>query len=112
MDNASIHHVDAVRDLIEGAGARLLFLPPYSPDLNPCEGVFSQIKSMMKENYQLFETTTCTRTLLCLLFTMITQEHCHAHISHHILVTSSLTNHLNFLFQSMQNVSTKHFQGE
>ena len=41
MDNASIHHVDQVVDLIERqAGAKVCFLPPYSPDLNPAEGVF------------------------------------------------------------------------
>ena len=56
MDNASIHHVDQVVDLIERqAGAKLCFLPPYSPDLNPAEGVFSQIKSIMKQNDQLFQ---------------------------------------------------------
>ena len=49
MDNASIHHIDEVHELIvEQAGARLEFLPAYSPDLNPIEGVFSQVKSMMK----------------------------------------------------------------
>ena len=38
MDNASIHHIQGVVDLIENqAGAKLFFLPPYSPDLNPCE---------------------------------------------------------------------------
>ena len=44
LDNASIHHVDQVVDLIENTGARLLFLPPYSPDLNPLEEVFSKVK--------------------------------------------------------------------
>ena len=48
MDNASIHHVQSIVDLIENqAGARLLFLPPYSPDLNPTEEVFSKIKGIM-----------------------------------------------------------------
>ena len=42
VDNASIHHVDVVQDLIEGAGAQLILLPPYLPDLNPVEGVLSQ----------------------------------------------------------------------
>ena len=40
MDNASMHHIEAISHLIEDqAGARLLFLPPYSPDLNPVEEV-------------------------------------------------------------------------
>ena len=33
-------YIDMVQDLIEGAGARLMFLPPYLPDLNPVEGVY------------------------------------------------------------------------
>lgn len=74
MDNASIHHVDTVQNLIEGSGARLIFLPPYSPDLNPVEGIFSQIKSMMKLNHQLFEVFSCTRTLLTMLFGMISVQ--------------------------------------
>ena len=65
MDNASIHHVDQVVDLIERqAGAKLCFLPPYSPDLNPAEGVFSQIKSIMKQNDQLFQVCSASRALL------------------------------------------------
>lgn len=35
MDNASIHGVDGIRELIEGAGARLVYLSPYSPEFNP-----------------------------------------------------------------------------
>ena len=50
MDNASIHHVQEVVDLIETrARARVCFLPPYSPDLMPAEGVFSQVKSSEAE---------------------------------------------------------------
>ena len=42
MGNASIHHVQQVTDLIENqAKEKLIFLPPYSPDLNPAEEVFS-----------------------------------------------------------------------
>ena len=47
MDNASIHHVEEVEHLFETFGAKLVFLPPYSPDLNPVEGVFSQAKSIV-----------------------------------------------------------------
>ena len=55
MDNASIHHVDEVAELIIQTGALLYFLPPYSPDLNPVEQVFSKVKAIMKENDQLFQ---------------------------------------------------------
>lgn len=59
MDNASIHHVQSIVDLIENqAGARLIFLPPYSPDLNPAEEVFSKVKGIMKQNNDIFETTS------------------------------------------------------
>ena len=64
MDNASIHHVEGVRKIVEDqAGARLLFLPPYSPDLNPLEEAFSQMKSIMKENEDLFQVCTAPRAL-------------------------------------------------
>ena len=42
MDNLAAHKVLGVRHLIEGAGAKLLYLPPYSPDLNPIELAFSK----------------------------------------------------------------------
>ena len=48
--------MDGVTDLIEKQiGAKLLFLPPYSPDLNPGEEVFSKIKGIMKQNDALFQ---------------------------------------------------------
>ena len=43
MDNLGSHKGKAVRDAIRSAGARLLFLPPYSPDLNPIEQVFAKL---------------------------------------------------------------------
>lgn len=83
MDNASIHHVDEVTDLIETqAGAKLCFLPPYSPDLMPVEGIFSQAKSIMKSCDRLFEVFSSPRSLIAMVFGMITKEDCHGHISH------------------------------
>ena len=68
MDNASIDHIDEVASLIETeGGARLIFLPPYSPDLNPAEGAFSQVKSLMKENDNLFQACTAPRALLAMI---------------------------------------------
>lgn len=49
MDNLPAHKVAAVRETIEGAGARLLYLPPYSPDFNPIEKAFAQIKAHLKK---------------------------------------------------------------
>ena len=49
MDNLSSHKSDAVRELIEAAGAELLFLPPYSPDLNPIEQAFAKLKHLLRK---------------------------------------------------------------
>ena len=48
MDNLGAHKVAGVREAIEAAGARLVYLPPYSPDLNPIELVFSKFKWLLK----------------------------------------------------------------
>jgi len=48
MDNLSSHKVTGVRRAIEAAGAQLLYLPPYSPDLNPIEMAFSKLKSLLR----------------------------------------------------------------
>jgi len=48
LDNLSSHRRASIRALIESAGAQLLFLPPYSPDLNPIELVFSKIKQLLR----------------------------------------------------------------
>ena len=48
MDNLSSHKRKRTRELIEQAGAHLVFLPPYSPDLNPIEMVFSKVKQLLR----------------------------------------------------------------
>ena len=48
MDNLQVHKSARVRELIEGAGAEVLFLPPYSPDLNPIEEAFSKVKGILR----------------------------------------------------------------
>jgi transposase len=48
MDNLGSHTTAGVRAAIEGAGCRLLFLPPYSPDLNPIENAFSKLKRLLR----------------------------------------------------------------
>jgi transposase len=48
MDNLSSHKRHRVRELIEAVGARLVFLPPYSPDLNPIEMIFAKIKQALR----------------------------------------------------------------
>jgi transposase len=48
MDNLSAHKVAGVRQAINNAGAYLLYLPPYSPDLNPIENAFAKLKTLMR----------------------------------------------------------------
>lgn len=49
LDNLSSHKRPAARALIEAAGARMLFLPPYSPDFNPIEKAFSKLKAHLRK---------------------------------------------------------------
>jgi transposase len=49
MDNLSAHKGERVRELIEHRGCELLYLPPYSPDLNPIEEAFSKIKGILRK---------------------------------------------------------------
>ena len=48
MDNLSAHKVDGVRQRIEASGASVLYLPPYSPDLNPIEKAWSKLKQGLR----------------------------------------------------------------
>jgi putative transposase len=49
MDNLGSHKAQAIKTAIRSVGARLLFLPPYSPDLNPIEQVFSKVKHTLRK---------------------------------------------------------------
>lgn len=49
MDNLGSHKAQAVRAAIRKAGAKLFFLPPYSPDLNPIEQVFAKLKTLLRK---------------------------------------------------------------
>jgi transposase len=48
MDNLPAHKVGGVREMIEARGARLLYLPPYSPDFNPIEQAFAKLKALLR----------------------------------------------------------------
>jgi transposase len=48
MDNLSSHKGSRVRELVEGRGCELLYLPPYSPDLNPIEEAFAKTKALLR----------------------------------------------------------------
>ncbi len=49
LDNLSAHKGGRVKEIVEGAGCELLYLPPYSPDLNPIEQAFSKVKGLLRK---------------------------------------------------------------
>jgi transposase len=55
MDNASIHHTARIKQMCDDAGVKLVYLPPYSPDLNPIEEFFAELKAFIKRNWQNYE---------------------------------------------------------
>ena len=83
LDNASIHHVDGIVSMIESVGALVLFLPPYSPDYNPIEELFSKLKAVVKhfEAEQEMQEMTLEEIVLA-AFTSITPENCISWIEH------------------------------
>jgi transposase len=61
MDNLGSHKVAAVRTAIRSVGAKLFFLPPYSPDLNPIEQVFAKLKLLLRKAAERSVDTTWQR---------------------------------------------------
>jgi transposase len=62
MDNLAAHKVKDVREAIAEAGAQVLYLPPYSPDLNPIEHAFAKLKALLR--------TAAARTVQALWHTL------------------------------------------
>lgn len=63
MDNLSVHHAETVETLINSVGAKVKFLPPYSPDLSPIELCWSKIKAILRsEAPQTLETLNAAIT--------------------------------------------------
>ena len=56
LDNLATHKIRGVREAIQAAGARLLYLPPYSPDFNPIEPMWSKIKQILRSHAPRTET--------------------------------------------------------
>jgi transposase len=74
MDNLGSHKSKAVREAIKKAGAKLAFLPPYSPDLNPIEQVFAKIKHYMRSAAE--RTVEATWKRVGKLLETFTQQEC------------------------------------
>ena len=82
LDNALIHHVEEVHQMISGCGAIIRYLPPYSPDYNPLEEVFAQVKRFLKRNHTLYHCTSDPRDLLTFAFCSIQIADCLNFIEH------------------------------
>jgi transposase len=55
MDNASFHHSERIDRMCSESGVQLVYLPPYSPDLNPIEEFFSELKAFIRRHWQSYE---------------------------------------------------------
>ena len=75
MDNCSVHHVSGVTDSIEEVGALVHYLPPYSPDYNPIEMLFSKVKSSLRA-LELEMNCSDIETILLAAFSTVTTEDC------------------------------------
>ena len=76
LDNASIHHLAHVQDIVTRVGARLVFLPPYSPDLMPLEEVFAEVKALLRASDSIYLASRMPELMVKLAFTTITQQNC------------------------------------
>ena len=75
MDNLSIHKVKGVQELILSAGALPLYLPPYSPDLNPIEMLWSKLKSFLRK-WKVREVKPLRNAIKAAIFRIVTSD-CH-----------------------------------
>lgn len=82
MDNCTVHHVQAVKEILRQAGILVLYLPPYSPDLNPLEEAFSYIKGYLRKHDELFQSIPSPLDIIKTAFDSISEEHCQSWISH------------------------------
>ena len=82
LDNCAIHHVNEVVHSIENVGTLVHFLPPYSPDFNPIEELFSKVKYNLKKCEDEMPHITDVETLLLASFAMVTENDCRGWINH------------------------------
>ena len=82
LDNASIHHVDYVVETILNVGALVKFLPPYSPDMNPFEEVFGEVKHYLQANGPAFQATSSPRSIILMAFASVSTYNCNSYITH------------------------------
>jgi transposase len=80
LDNLSTHKVKGVREAIEAVGARLVYLPPYSPDFNPIELAWSQLKAHLRQAAA--RTTTALYRAIADAFDALTPTHARGYFAH------------------------------
>lgn len=80
MDNLSSHKVKGVCEMIEAAGASVLYLPPYSPDLNPIELAFSKFKKLLRDGAE--RTVDKLWTLCGRVLDLFPPSECEAYMRH------------------------------
>ena len=90
MDNASVHKPNKVRECIEKRGYKCVYLPPYSPFLNPIEEFWSKVKFSVKR--ALFDTGDTLTPRIMESCSKVTQEHCIGRIKHSISFFQSCLN--------------------
>ena len=77
MDNAAIHRGARVQRLCRDAGVRLVYLPPYCPELNPIEVCFSQVKSNLRRTQALVNSTDPTWVIRRTTHDVVSAALCH-----------------------------------
>src|SRR6266481_7145085 len=80
MDNLSAHKVAGVREALEAAGAKLVYLPPYSPDLNPIEQLFAKLKALLRKAAE--RSIEALWTTIGHLLDAFSPEECHNYLRH------------------------------
>jgi transposase len=80
MDNLPAHKVAGVREIIERAGARLSYLPPYSPDLNPIEMMFAKLKALLRKYKERTRDGLWDR--IGMILGLITPQECANYLTH------------------------------
>ena len=76
MDNCAIHHVDKILEELHSAGILVIFLPPYSPDVNPIELTFSYIKTYLQEHEHIIQAANNIKDIIKSAFDNITEDYC------------------------------------
>jgi hypothetical protein len=81
MDNCAVHHVQEIKDVIESVGIELIFLPPYSPDYNPIEELFSYLKYYLKDHENLIQTIPAPNVVIEAGLNNVTRSMCNGWIN-------------------------------